>query len=229
MRPEEIDMKDVWAVEQSILDQIARVCDDHGLRWSLAYGTLLGAVRHGGFIPWDDDVDIMMPREDYEKLMALWPEVAPAGLILDRCDRDPENCNVFSKVRKDHTTFLQFPNEGQAAHHKGIFNDIFPAEHVPKGKLARKLQFADFAVMLLFRVWNAAVDWSSINQEAPSNYLEHPVSRIVFLLNDRFCLLCCDYMPVRKREFVHALTLISVAIYKMKNGYFHGYFFATLK
>jgi LPS biosynthesis protein len=150
MRPEEIDMKDVWAVEQSILDQIARVCDDHGLRWSLAYGTLLGAVRHGGFIPWDDDVDIMMPREDYEKLMALWPEVAPAGLILDRCDRDPENCNVFSKVRKDHTTFLQFPNEGQAAHHKGIFNDIFPAEHVPKGKLARKLQFADFAVMLLF-------------------------------------------------------------------------------
>lgn len=150
MKPAEINMKDVWAVEQSILDEISRFCEEHGLRYSLAYGTLLGAVRHKGFIPWDDDVDIMMPREDYDRLMELWPEAAPAGLILDRCDLDPENCNVFSKIRKDHTTFLQFESERDNAHHKGIFNDIFPAEHVPDGKLAKKLQFVDFAFMLLF-------------------------------------------------------------------------------
>ena len=150
MKPEEINMQDVWAVEQSILDEIARVCEENDLRYSLAYGTLLGAVRHKGFIPWDDDVDIMMPREDYEKLMELWPEVAPDGLILDRCDLDPENCNVFAKVRKDHSTFLQFPSEVRSDHHKGIFNDIFPADHVPKSRLAQKLQYLDFAFMLLF-------------------------------------------------------------------------------
>lgn len=150
MRTEEIDMRDLWAVEQSILDQVADFCEAHNLKYSLAFGTLLGAVRHKGFIPWDDDVDIMMPREDYEKLMALWQQVAPAGIVLDRCELDPENCNVFSKVRKDHTTFLQFEYERSSAYHKGIFNDIFPADHVPDGKLARKLQYVDFAFMLLF-------------------------------------------------------------------------------
>ncbi len=150
MRPEEINMQEVWDAEQSILDELDRLCTHHDLRYSLAYGTLLGAVRHRGFIPWDDDVDIMMPREDYDRLMELWPTAAPKTLILDRCDLDPENCNVFSKARKDHTTFLQFESESTAHFHKGVFNDIFPAEHVPHGKLARKLQYADFALMLLF-------------------------------------------------------------------------------
>lgn len=150
MKPEEINMKDVWAAEQSVLDELDRLCTENGLRYSLAYGTLLGAVRHGGFIPWDDDVDIMMPREDYDRLMERWPEIAPKSLILDRCDRDPENCNVFSKARKDHTTFLQFEYERDAHFHKGIFNDIFPLDRVPQSKLARKLQYADFAFMLLF-------------------------------------------------------------------------------
>ena len=150
MRPEEINLKEVWAAEQSILDELDWLCTEHGLRYSLAYGTLLGAVRHGGFIPWDDDIDLMMPREDYDRLMELWPQIAPKGLILDRSDLDPENCNVFSKARKDHTTFLQFEYERTAHFHKGIFNDIFPADHVPHSRLAQKLQYVDFAFMLLF-------------------------------------------------------------------------------
>ncbi len=150
MGPNEIHMEDVRAVEQSILDQVSRICEENGLRYSLTYGTLLGAVRHGGFIPWDDDIDISMPREDYEKLMTLWPRLAPDGLVLDRCDLDPENWNAFSKIRKNHTTFLQFDSEREASHHKGIFMDVFPADRVPDTALARKLQFLDFSLMLLY-------------------------------------------------------------------------------
>ena len=150
MKKAEINLKDVWAVEQSILDGVAHFCEENGLRYSLAYGTLLGAVRHRGFIPWDDDIDLLMPREDYERLIALWPEHGPEGLILDRCDMDPENYNTFSKVRKDHTTFLQFDSERSAKHHKGVFIDIFPADRVPQKRIAQKLQYADFALMLLF-------------------------------------------------------------------------------
>ena len=74
--------RQIWATEQEILDVIHQVCTEYGLRYSLAYGTLIGAVRHKGFIPWDDDIDLIMPREDYEKLLAIWNEATPKGYIL---------------------------------------------------------------------------------------------------------------------------------------------------
>lgn len=80
----------IWATEQEILDVIHQVCTEHGLRYSLAYGTLIGAVRHKGFIPWDDDIDIMMPREDYEKLIAVWNQSAPKGYILQNTRTDSD-------------------------------------------------------------------------------------------------------------------------------------------
>ncbi len=65
-------IENVWIIEQEILDVIDKICQSNDLRYSLFAGTLLGAVRHRGFIPWDDDVDIVMPREDYEKLIEIW-------------------------------------------------------------------------------------------------------------------------------------------------------------
>lgn len=146
----EIKLCDIWAAEQSILDEIDRVCRENNLRYSLAYGTLLGAVRHQGFIPWDDDVDIMMPREDYEKLIALWPAAASPAFVLDNCDEHPDSVNNFSKIRKDHTTFLQFEPERNRSYHKGFFVDIFPADRVAPGCLSSRLQYLDFALNLLF-------------------------------------------------------------------------------
>lgn len=97
----------IWATEQEILDVIHQVCTEHGLRYSLAYGTLIGAVRHKGFIPWDDDIDLMMPREDYEKLLVIWNQSAPKGYILQNTRTDSDFTQNFTKIRKDHTTFLQ--------------------------------------------------------------------------------------------------------------------------
>ena len=145
-----IKLKEVWAAEQTILDEIDRVCSAAGLRYSLAYGTLIGAVRHKGFIPWDDDIDIMMPREDYEKLKSLWSSLASGDYVLDDCDQNPDAFNNFSKIRKDHTTFLQFEAERSRNGHKGFFVDIFPADRVAPSRLARKIQFLDFALNLLF-------------------------------------------------------------------------------
>ena len=63
----------------SVLDEIDRICKENNLKYSLAYGTLLGAVRHKGYIPWDDDIDICMLREDYEKLIAILKDENAAG------------------------------------------------------------------------------------------------------------------------------------------------------
>lgn len=140
----------IWATEQEILDVIHQVCTEHGLRYSLAYGTLIGAVRHKGFIPWDDDIDLMMPREDYEKLLVIWNQSTPKGYILQNTRTDSDFTQNFTKIRKDHTTFLQDEAEQTKHYHKGIFVDIFPGDRVPSGKIGRKIQYIACAVNLLY-------------------------------------------------------------------------------
>ena len=140
----------IWATEQEILDVIHQVCTEHGLRYSLAYGTLIGAVRHKGFIPWDDDIDLMMPREDYEKLLVIWNEAAPKGYILQNTRTNPDFTQNFTKIRKDHTTFLQDESEREKHYHKGIFVDIFPGDRVAPGKIGRNIQYIACAVNLLY-------------------------------------------------------------------------------
>lgn len=95
-------MKTVWAAELEVLQEIAVICDRHNLPWFAAYGTLLGAVRHSGFIPWDDDIDIMMKREDYMKLLKYLPEELPNGYDV-RCpllevedEAEEYQCTVFN-------------------------------------------------------------------------------------------------------------------------------------
>lgn len=142
--------RQIWATEQEILDVIHQVCTEHGLRYSLAYGTLIGAVRHKGFIPWDDDIDLMMPREDYEKLLVIWNQSAPKGYILQNTRTDSDFTQNFTKIRRDHTTFLQDEAERTKHYHKGIFVDIFPGDRVPSGKIGRKIQYIACAVNLLY-------------------------------------------------------------------------------
>lgn len=144
------ELKDIWQVELEILDEIDRVCKENGLRYSLGYGTLLGAVRHGGFIPWDDDIDIMMPRKDYDRLRMIWNEQAKAGFLLQDETMFDDYMNNFAKVRKDHTTFLQFESERTCKYHTGFFVDIFPGDRIAPVGIQRRIQYAALALNLLY-------------------------------------------------------------------------------
>lgn len=140
----------IWDVEQEILDVFHTVCLKNKLRYTLAYGTLLGAVRHKGFIPWDDDIDVMMPREDYDILLNIWKKEAPEGYIIQDYYFTEGYTNNFAKIRKDHTTFIQDDCEFSKKYHKGIFIDIFPCDRVASSVIGRGFQFFACAVNLLY-------------------------------------------------------------------------------
>lgn len=150
MSQDELDIKRVRAAELEILDVVDAFCRNHQIKYSLAYGTLLGAVRHGGFIPWDDDIDIMMLREDYDRFLDLWQNNPSQGYILQNKQTDPELPNTFTKIRKDHTTFLQFESERHCSYHLGIFIDLFPLDRVAPTRLSQYGQQIDLMFYLLF-------------------------------------------------------------------------------
>lgn len=143
-------LQKIWDIEQEILDVFHKVCAENNLRYTLMYGTLIGAVRHKGFIPWDDDIDIAMPIEDYNKFIEIWNEDPPKGYILQNYHNSPDFDQNFTKIRKDKTTFLQDEKESNKAYHKGIFIDIFPGYRVPESALKRVAQYVACAINLLY-------------------------------------------------------------------------------
>ena len=112
-----------------ILDEIVRICNEHHLRYYLAEGTLLGAARHQGFIPWDDDLDIAMPRADYDAFLELCKtELDPKFYVHSR-ETDKTYWLIFGKIRKSGTVIDEY-NIRNLSVPKGIYVDVFPLDSV---------------------------------------------------------------------------------------------------
>lgn len=131
-------LRKLQLTQLEMLKLIDRICRDNDIQYSLYAGTLLGAVRHNGFIPWDDDLDVCMPRKDYDKFLKIWEQISPAGYILQNKENSPNYMNSYSKIRKDHTTFLEH-KEDAGRFHTGIFVDVFPIDRIPKSRIKRLL------------------------------------------------------------------------------------------
>ena len=123
-------MKRVWAVELGMLHRFAQVCERHGLRWYAMGGTLLGAVRHKGFIPWDDDIDLLMPREDYERLLEIGAEEFGYPYFLQSPCSEQCFFRTHAQIRDGRTTGSIAQDRNRDIN-RGIFMDIFPLDEVP--------------------------------------------------------------------------------------------------
>ena len=122
-------LRKLQLTELGILRDVHAMCREHGLTFYLIGGTLLGGVRHGGFIPWDDDLDIAMPRPDYERFIALCARGALGqGYYLHHYSTDPDYWLPFAKIRKNNTLFDEKYIHGLTCH-KGIYIDVFPLDY----------------------------------------------------------------------------------------------------
>lgn len=113
-----------------IYKEIARICEKNNLTYFVVGGTLLGAIVHKGYIPWDDDLDIAMPRDDYDKFINVYSKELDDRFYLHHTSTDPNYWLPFAKVRMNNTVFLEEKRKNVKAH-AGIYVDIFPFDYAP--------------------------------------------------------------------------------------------------
>lgn len=136
-------MKEAWAVQMDLFEELLRVCDKHGLRVFADAGTLIGAVRHQGFIPWDDDIDTVMLRADYDRLMELADEFGEP-YFLQTIYTDSHYTHRHAQLRRSDTA-AWCPRDGKRrmGYNQGIFIDIFVLDAVPNHPRALRHHLAD--------------------------------------------------------------------------------------
>ena len=126
------EMKELWAVQLDLLHEFDRVCKKYNLKYVLDFGTLLGAIRHKGYIPWDDDIDVGMLREDYDRLMEIGAKEFKEPYFLQTPYTDKRFDEGVNKLRRtdtmylSHHTLIHYPK-----YNLGIFIDIFVYDNIP--------------------------------------------------------------------------------------------------
>lgn len=144
-------MNSIQSILLEIGIEIDRICKKHHLRYFISAGTLLGAMRHGGFIPWDDDIDFYMPREDYEKFLKIAPKELCDHYALRDFSVDKEEYGYcFAKVDDKRTTFI----EKAPANYKyrgGVWVDIFPLDGTFNNKMLQRIHLFFIRKMVKLR------------------------------------------------------------------------------
>lgn len=127
--PEGSPLRRQQMVMLEMVKELDRICKKHDIPYFLYGGTLLGAFRHNGFIPWDDDLDVAMMRQDYKRLMKVLPAELPAHIALQNNDTD-KNYFLFITKLRDKRSFLDEGNFDKVFKERGIFIDIFPLDRL---------------------------------------------------------------------------------------------------
>lgn len=137
MEPEKLRFLQLKELE--MLLEVDRICKKYNLTYYLIGGTALGAARHKGFIPWDDDIDLGLPREDYNEFLKLCNAELGEEYFLQTNKTDKHYMYQFAKIRLNNTAFVQEELKDFKIHH-GIFIDLFPLDGIPNNVQLRKVQ-----------------------------------------------------------------------------------------
>lgn len=128
-----IEIEEMQKIELEILKSFSKFCDEYKLRYFLSNGTLLGAIRHKGFIPWDDDIDVYMPRNDYMKFLQLVGASLGLHYRLITPYISEKYLYTYAKLYDDRTILIEFPET--VRYTIGVYIDIFPVDGLPDSEL----------------------------------------------------------------------------------------------
>ncbi len=135
-------MKKVWKIQLDLLKQLMEVCQKYNLKIWAGAGTLLGAVRHKGYIPWDDDIDMMMTRSDYDKLVAVAPKEFTGNVFFQCAETEKNYIRGHAQLRRSDTAAI-LPGDIWQSFNQGIFIDIFVYDYPPATKQGKEQCFKE--------------------------------------------------------------------------------------
>lgn len=211
----------------SMLKFVDYVCQKYNLDYWLEGGTLLGAIRHQGFIPWDDDLDISMPRTSFNEFLKVAPKELPDNMTLQTAKNERGYFNLFVplKIRDNNSRYITRLERGVEPYHQGIYIDIFPYDKRPTHSLARhmykftskkilRLLYHKYAPVYLYTGHHPKV-YRSISKLFPKSLLEKTLTTIIVNSNKKEspylgygydCINnswfnCEDFYPLKKAKF----------------------------
>ena len=197
------ELRKLQLTELEILLEIDRICKKNKIHYSLTGGTLLGAVRHGGFIPWDDDADISMLRSEYKKFQkACKTDLDQSKFYFQDIESTDGYRWGYGKVRRKNSIFLR-ENQEHMPYEQGIFVDVFPRDGIPDGKISRNVH-----VFLCFTV--RKMMWSAIGKDNAENRFQRWIYSLLYKLSKNNMSKIYGQLERfsnrRKTKYVRALT-----------------------
>lgn len=204
-------IKEIWAVELDLYAEFQRVCEKYNIQYFACGGTMLGAVRHRGFIPWDDDMDLMMFRDQYDKLCSIAPKEFKHPYFFQTEYTDPGSLRQHAQLRNSLTTgILNNEIEKRYKFNQGIFIDIFPIDAVidDPEKLNDQKKEAFRYLTISKKMANLSVRYSE-----PKNLLKRIIKRVVHFLLNKYCCNHYQYYYKKYEETISKYNRDSDSIY----------------
>ncbi len=204
-------------LQLEILKDIDKICSKHGLTYYLIGGTLLGAVRHKGFIPWDDDLDIAMYREDYELVQKIIKKDHSEKYFVQNSYTDKNYTRFICKIRLNGTLQIEKGFDGIAMH-QGIYIDIFPLDKVnKKGGLWLEIRGWLIRLLLAYKTAHVSTHFDMVKWK---KYTKKIVSRFTFLIPQRLINWAIDRLCIADKNKNNPYTTSFLSGYGWKKQLF---------
>lgn len=171
-------------IQLEILQEVHNVCEQNNIHYCIGFGTVLGAVRHKGFIPWDDDADIMMLREEYEKFKKVANNKLGTKFFFQDHETDKEYLWGYGKVRNINTEYIRIGQE-HIQSKTGVFIDIFPMDNVPESLLGKLVQ--DFTCFCYRKAL-----WARVGKVNEKNILKKVVYKVLAVVDKEYIFNSLD-------------------------------------
>ena len=208
-------------IQMDIYREIRRICENHGIPFVAIAGTVLGAVRHNGYIPWDDDLDIAMMRCDYTRFLKYAKDEINPKFFVQNYYTDPHYGNYFTKIRCNGTLFVQNIDKKDKSHH-GIFVDVFPLDRVPDN-LKERIKYQK-KLMIYYQIYmakcNRGISGEIDSLKGKTNQVIRSVLHVLLLSASKEKLFTKIDELCQIYNDGNSSTLANAVVFAMNGGYF---------